>query len=119
VGPKEVSASAFHAVLAHPGTTVFGAEGAGTILGMATLHIMPNVTWGGRPYGLVENVVTDAQSRNRGIGRLLMRALSEAALARNAYKLMLMTSKTRGARGFYQSCGFSSEDKLALVMRRP
>jgi GNAT superfamily N-acetyltransferase len=117
-GPKEVSSEAFYSVIAHPGTTVFGAEGAGTILGMATLHILPNVTWGGRSYGFVENVLTDAQFRNLGIGRLL-RALSEAARARNAYKLMLMTSKTRGARGFYESCGFSSEDKLALVMRRP
>jgi GNAT superfamily N-acetyltransferase len=118
-GPKEVSAKAFHNVLAHPGTTVFGAEGAGTILSMATLHILPNVTSGGRPYGLIENVITHGAYRNRGFGRLVLRALSEAAWTHNAYKLMLMTGQKRGARGFYESCGFSSEDKFALVMRRP
>jgi len=119
VGPKEVSAASFHGVLAHPGTTVFGAEGAGALLGMATLHLLPNVTWGGRPYGLVENVVTHCDHRKRGIGRALLSAIAEAAWAANAYKIMLMTGQQRGARGFYESCGFSSEDKFALVMRRP
>ncbi len=49
-GPKEVSARAFDDVLHHPRTTVFGAGGAGALLGIATLHLLPNVTWNGRPY---------------------------------------------------------------------
>ncbi|MFK7869546.1 MAG: GNAT family N-acetyltransferase [Roseobacter sp.] len=119
LGPKEVSEEAFHAVLSHPGTTVFGAEGAGTLLGMATLHLLPNVTWGGRPYALIENVVTHTDHRKRGIGRKLLQAMAEAAWSQNAYKIMLMSGQKRGTRGFYESCGFSSEDKHAFVMRRP
>ncbi|MEM6887834.1 MAG: GNAT family N-acetyltransferase [Pseudomonadota bacterium] len=117
VGPKEVSAEAFHAVLAHPGTTVFGAEGGGVLLGIVTLHILPNVTWGGRPYALIENVVTHPDHRRRGIGRTLLMAATEAAWAKQTYKIMLMTGKKRGATGFYEACGFSSEDKTAMVMR--
>lgn len=116
-GPREVKAEAFHAVLAHPGTTVFGAEGAGELLGLATLHLLPNATFSGRPYGLIENVIVHPSQRKRGIGRQVMMAATECAWARGAYKIMLMTSKSRGARGFYESCGFSAEEKYAMVLR--
>lgn len=118
-GPKEVSADAFYDVLAHSGTTVFGAEGAGTILAMATLHILPNVTWGGRPYALIENVVTDRNHRKRGIGRAVLLGALDQAWRADAYKVMLLTGQNRGARGFYESVGFSAEDKDAMVIRRP
>lgn len=116
-GPKDLSAQAFHEVLAHPGTTVFGAEGAGSILGMVTLHILPNVTWGARPYALIENVVTHPEYRHRGIGRAVMQTAVDHARASNVYKIMLMTGQARGAKGFYEACGFSSEDKFAMVLR--
>ena len=118
-GPQDVSAEAFHAVLAHPGTTIFGAEGAGTILAMVTLHILPNVTWHARPYALIENVITDPDHRKRGIGRIVMQAAVNAAWQADAYKVMLMTGQQRGAKGFYEAVGFSDEDKFAMVMRRP
>jgi GNAT superfamily N-acetyltransferase len=117
-GPKEVSAEAFHAVLGHPGTTVFGAEGAGHILGMATLHLLPNVTFAGRPYGLIENVVTHPDHRRRGIGRAVLQAALDHAWAASAYKVMLMTGPARNAVGFYEAVGFCSEDKHAMVMRQ-
>ena len=119
LGPKEVSAHAFHDVLGHPGTIIFGAEGAGTILGMATLHILPNVTWGGRPYGLLENVVTHPDHRHQGIGRAVLQGALDHAWTQNAYKVMLMTGQKRGAKKFYEAVGFSSEDKHALVIRKP
>ncbi len=117
-GPKEVSARAFDDVLHHPGTTVFGAEGAGTLLGMATLHLLPNVTWNGRPYGLVKNVATHPDHRRKGIGRSVLQAAISHAWQANAYKVMLMTGQKRGAKGFYEAVGFSSEDKHAMVIRR-
>lgn len=119
LGPKEVSAQAFHGVLGHPGTTVFGAEGAGAILGMATLHVLPNVTWSGRPYGLVENVITHPDHRLQGIGRAVLQAALDHAWQATAYKVMLMTGQKRGAKDFYEAVGFSSEDKHAMVVRRP
>ncbi len=93
-GPPSSDKMAFEAVIEHDGTTVLGAFDGPALVAMLTLHILPNVTWGGRPYALVENVVTAQSHRRRGIGR------------------------QRGAQGFYEAVGFSAEDKAAMVIRR-
>lgn len=118
-GPKSRDTAAFHAVLHHPGTTVFGAFAGTTLVAMLTLHVLPNVTWGARPYGLVENVITTATRRKQGIGKQLMHHAIAQAWNANAFKVMLMTGKKRAATGFYEAVGFSAEDKTAMVIRRP
>ncbi|WP_299864470.1 GNAT family N-acetyltransferase [uncultured Roseobacter sp.] len=118
-GPKTARMHDVLAVIAHPGTTIYGAVAEGVVLGMATLHILPNVTWDGRPYALIENVATTESQRNRGIGRQVMQAAIDGAWHQNAYKIMLMTGKKRGARGFYEALGFDCEDKFGMVLRRP
>ena len=117
-GPATTDAEAFARVLSHPGTTVFGVEVGGVIKAMVTLHVLPNVTWNARPYGLIENVVTAEDSRGQGLGRLVLEAAINAAWAANAYKVMLLTGQKRGAKGFYEAVGFSDEDKHAMVIRR-
>ena len=105
------------AVLSHPGTTVFLAFDATGPQAMVTLHLMPNVTWAGRPYGLIENVVTRRSVQNRGFGRLALSAAVDVAQAANAYKVMLLTGQARGARGFYEKLGFSADDKWGMTIR--
>lgn len=117
-GPAALDAKAFHAVLSHPGTTVLGADVAGCVRAMVTLHLLPNVTWNARPYGLIENVVTARSHQRQGLGKALLQAATQKAWDTHAYKVMLMTGKKRGAKGFYEAAGFSSEDKHALVIRR-
>jgi len=118
VGPKSSDRSAFSNVIAHPGTVVHGAFLGGELVAMVTLHLLPNVLWGARPYGLIENVVTRAQFRGRGFGRLAIQAAIDAAWDANAFKIMLMTGQKRAAMGFYAALGFSREDKFAMVLRR-
>lgn len=118
-GPPCVSQADYYAVLEHPGTSVFGAFEGDTLVSMVTLHLLPNVTWSGRPYGLLENMVTTERRRKTGLGRAVVsHALSQAWIA-NAYKVMLLTGQKRDALGFYTSVGFSQEDKHGLVIRRP
>ena len=118
-GPPTDDADAFSRVLAHSGTQVLGAFNDGALVAMLTLHVLPNVTWGARPYGLIENVITTQSHRKRGIGKMLMQHATQTAWDANAFKVMLMTGQRRGATGFYRSAGFSSEDKFAMVIRRP
>ena len=118
VGPPQNDAAAFEAVLAHPGTTVYGAFVGQDLASMVTLHLLPNVLWNARPYALIENVVTRQEFQRRGLGRRVMEHAVAAAWAADAYKVMLMTGQKRGAKGFYEAVGFSSEDKFAMVMRR-
>lgn len=118
VGPKAVGPAAFGPVIDHPGTQVLGAFAGDQLVAMATLHLLPNVVWNARPYALVENVVTRATHRGQGFGRKVMEAVIAAAWTADANKIMLMTGVGRDAVGFYEACGFSSDAKTAMVLRR-
>ena len=91
----------FAHVIAHPGTSIWAAFEAGALRAMATLHVLPNMTYGGRPYALIENVVTAKAHRGHGHARAVMEAVIQAAWAADAYKIMLLTGRARGAQGFY------------------
>ncbi|MEO0746560.1 MAG: GNAT family N-acetyltransferase [Pseudomonadota bacterium] len=76
--------AAFARLIAHPGTRVLGDWAGDVARAMVTLHILPNMTQGGRPYALIENVVTHAEHRGAGHGRQVMEAAVAAAWARIA-----------------------------------
>ena len=116
-GPKTARIEDVRAVMDQPGTTIFGAELDGRILGMITLHLLANVTMGGRPYGLVENVITTASHRGNGVGRAVMQAVIDHARTRRAYKIMLLTGQNRDAHGFYEALGFDAGGKIGMVLR--
>ncbi|WP_323797327.1 GNAT family N-acetyltransferase [Nisaea sp.] len=108
----------FREVLDRDGTAIYGAEMDGSIVSMATIHLMPNMTYGGRPYALVENVVTLKTHQGRGIGRGVMNALIDAAWAADAYKVMLLTGRRAEASGFYEKLGFDGDEKHGMILRK-
>jgi N-acetylglutamate synthase-like GNAT family acetyltransferase len=92
------------------------AERQGRIAATAMLAVVPNLTRGGRPYGLIENVVTDQAFRRRGIGRELLRHLMQDAERLGCYKLMVLTDVHRpGVLDFYRAAGFKTGIKNGLV----
>lgn len=109
----------FAKVLEHNGTTIFGALSGDQVKAMVTLHLMPNVTYGGRPYGLIENVVTDEEARGQGLAKAAMTAALEAAWQADAYKVMLLTGLGNEAVDFYEKLGFDSTEKVGMILRRP
>lgn len=110
--------AAFIALVSHPGTTVLGHWVADVATSMATLHVLPNMTQGGRPYAVIENVVTHVAHRGAGHGRLVMEAAVDLAWDADCYKIMLMTGRSAQARGFYEALGFDAEEKWAMTLRR-
>ncbi len=104
-------------VLKHPGTSVFVAETKAHVVAMATLHVLPNVTYSARPYALIENVVVLPEQRGHGFGRAVLLGAIEAARTRDAYKVMLLTGNARNASGFYEKLGFSPDEKRGLILR--
>lgn len=94
---------------AMPGSGVFIALVEPQIVATVTIAIVPNLTRGGRPYALLENVVTHADYRGQGYGQTLMEAVIEHAWLADCYKIMLLTSsKSPAVLGFYQSLGFTN-----------
>jgi GNAT superfamily N-acetyltransferase len=116
-GALETTAAHWETLLRHPGTTVWLA-GNGIPVASITLHALPNMTYAGAPYALIENVVTHDDFRRQGIGRGLMAHVLDRALAVGCYKVMLLTGVERGAQGSYRECGFSDTQKTGMVMYR-
>jgi GNAT superfamily N-acetyltransferase len=82
------------------------------------LIVIPNLTRGGKPYGLIENVVTHVGYRGRGYGTRILHAAVAAAWDAGCYKVMLMTgSKQPSTLRFYESAGFE-QTKTGFQMRR-
>jgi GNAT superfamily N-acetyltransferase len=101
-------------------------DGSGILVGICeqalvascTLVVIPNLTRGGQPYGLIENVVTHLAFRGRGFGRQLLQAAVAAAWQADCYKVMLMTgSKKPSTLAFYCSAGFE-QNKTGFQIRR-
>ena len=68
--------------------------------------VIPNLTRGGAPYGLIENVVTDAARRGKGYATAILHAAAERAWAHDCYKIMLLTgSKEPATLRFYEKAG--------------
>jgi len=108
----------FATVLSHPGTSIFLAERQGRARAMVTLHLLPNMTFAARPYALIENVVTAHGYHGQGLGRAVMTHAADVAWAANAYKIMLLTGQTAGARGFYERLGYRADEKFGMTLRR-
>jgi GNAT superfamily N-acetyltransferase len=77
-------------------------------VGTADLVMVPNMTHGGRPWAVVENVVIDEPWRGRGIGRALMDEIDVLTRAAGCYMVQLLSLDHRhDAHAFYASIGFA------------
>ncbi len=104
----------------HPGLHCIVADAEGFLVSTATLVIVPNLTRGGRPYGLIENVVTHASHRRRGWGGRVLRHALSLAWERGCYKVMLLTSRTdEGVLRFYERAGMVRGVKTGFTARPP
>ncbi|EJN11021.1 sortase-like acyltransferase [Bradyrhizobium sp. YR681] len=89
-----------------------------SVVASCTLVVIPNLTRAGRPYGLIENVVTNAAFRGCGYGKQMLEAAVAAAWQADCYKVMLMTgSKKPSTLAFYASAGFE-QSKTGFQIRR-
>lgn len=115
---RQVVEASWQAVLAQPGHTCFGCFVDGALVCSCVLGVLPNLTRGCRPYGVIENVVTHAAHRRRGYGRALLAHALDQAWAAGCYKVMLLTSRKDAATlRFYESAGFDAEGKQGFVAR--
>jgi GNAT superfamily N-acetyltransferase len=84
------------------------------LVSSCTLTLTPNLTRGTRPYGQIENVVTHADYRRRGLGGTLIRHALRVAWVQDCYKVMLMTGR-KETHSFYEACGFRKDVKTGFV----
>lgn len=86
------------------------------IVSSCVILVIPNLTHAQRPYALIENVVTDASYRQKGLASACLTYAKELALKENCYKIMLLTgAKESGTLQFYEKAGFNRHDKTAFI----
>jgi glucosamine-phosphate N-acetyltransferase len=86
---------------------------SGPLLACGTLVLERKLIRNCGTCGHVEDVVVDASARGRGVGRLLLDALTGLARHHGCYKVILDCSEDNTA--FYQKCGFRRKEvQMAL-----
>ncbi len=87
------------------------------LIATCTLNMCANLSWSGRPYAVIENVIVDEKERSRGYGKSVLKYAVNKAKQIGCYKVVLMTgSKQSSVLSFYQSVGFSA-DKTGFQIR--
>lgn len=116
--PLDIAERRFEDLQKYRGSAIFLGVVEDAVIAACTLVVIPNLTRGGQPYGLIENVVTHAAYRGRGFGKRLLRAAVENAWQADCYKVMLMTgSKKPSTLAFYAAAGFE-QSKTGFQARR-
>ncbi len=103
-------------IIADPNNHVVVALVDDKIVSSCVLIIVRNLTVNGRPYALIENVVTHERYRHKGYASACLDYAKELALSENCYKIMLMTGhKEEHVLSLYRKAGYNSEDKTAFI----
>src|SRR2546421_201505 len=109
---------AWSAILCSGLTTLIVADAAGLLGGAWTLAVIPQLSLGGRPYGVIENVVTHRDYRRAGLGRGVLQAALDNAWKSDCYKVMLATGSQRETTlRFYEGAGFRRGGKTYFEIR--
>jgi GNAT superfamily N-acetyltransferase len=103
-------------ILADANLRYYVAEEEKKIVATCTLTLIPNLTRGLRPYGLIENVVTDPDFRKKGFATGVLRCALDDAWRAGCYKVMLQTgSKKEETLRFYEKAGFTRGVKTGFI----
>ena len=112
------AADALSKVLEHDGTIILICEVAGIAVSTCVLVVCPNFSRLGRPFALIENVVTHREYRKRGYGRQVVEHAIEIARQQGCYRVTLMTgSRREETLRFYEVAGMRRNTKTAFEMR--
>ena len=107
-------------ICSDPKIRYFVVEEDGKLVASCHIVLVPNLTRGARPYGLIENVVTHREYRRLGHGKRVLRRALEWAWEQGCYKVMLMTGRREeDVDNFYASVGFECGRKRGFVIRNP
>ncbi len=99
--------AALEALSRTPGYYLLVIEDEGEVRGTCAVYVVPNLSHGGAPWCVVENVVVDEAYRSRGYGGRLMAQAERLAREAGCYRVSLMSNlRRRDAHRFYERLGF-------------
>ncbi len=88
------------------------------IVSTCNITLVPNLTRNGRPFAIIENVITDDNYRRQGVGKKVILNAVQYAKENNCYKVVLLSSSKRTeSHRFYESIGFNGDSKKGFEIR--
>jgi ribosomal protein S18 acetylase RimI-like enzyme len=112
------AAEALSKVLARDGTTILVCEVDGIVVSTAMLVVCANLTRAGRPFAIIENVVTHSDHRKSGHARRVLQHAFELARQQGCYKVTLTTGRRDEATlRFYEDLGMRRDTRTAFEVR--
>jgi ribosomal protein S18 acetylase RimI-like enzyme len=116
--PDSEASSSWDHLLGSPGLLVIVAESGSSIASTCMLAIVPSIASGGRPFGVIEHVVTAKTLRRRGLARSVLEHALRLAWSRNCYKVILLSGADRTeAHRVYESVGFRGGVECGFVAK--
>lgn len=111
---KARQAKGLELLLCQENATIFVAEEAAELLGMATVQLVISTAEGG-PAMLIEDVVVRQQDRGKGIGSALLEAISKWGAKRGAVRMQLLADRSNeAALHFYSATCWQKTQLVAL-----
>lgn len=115
--PFDTAKSVWEKILADENYHIIVAVEDDVIVSSCTVVIVPNLTRGVRPYARVENVVTHADYRGRGLATACLDRAKELAAAAGCYNIALLTgSKEESTLKFYENAGYKRGEKTGFII---
>jgi GNAT superfamily N-acetyltransferase len=105
-------------LLAQSHIRVVVAESAGVLASTCMIALITNLASGGRPFGVIEHVVTLPKFRGRGLALATLQHALDFAWSQNSCKVMLLSGMQRpDAHALYESLGFRGDIERGFVIK--
>lgn len=117
IPPFDTAKSVWEKILADENYHIIVAVEDELIVSSCTVVVVPNLTRGARPYARVENVVTHADYRGKGLATACLDRAREIAAAAGCYNIALLTgSKKESTLKFYENAGYKRGEKTGFII---
>ena len=114
----EQAAVRWRELLSQSHIRVVVAEHEGTLASTCMIALVTNLASGGRPFGVIEHVITLPQFRGRGLARATLRYALDFAWSHSCCKVMLLSGMQREeAHALYESLGFRGDIERGFVIK--
>ncbi|KDM89797.1 GNAT family N-acetyltransferase [Photobacterium galatheae] len=105
-------------LLNHHHTKIIVADIGGQLASSCQLGVIPTLTNGGKPFGVIEHVITAEAFRRQGLSRKVLEHALSLAWEMGCYKVMLLSGETRhAAHQLYEKIGFQSGIERGFVIK--
>ncbi|MCS3453975.1 GNAT superfamily N-acetyltransferase [Aeromonas sp. BIGb0405] len=114
-----VAREALRRLLAEPGVQLLVAEVEGQLAATCQLGVIPTLTNGGKPFAIIEHVITAAAFRRQGLSQQVIARALAIAWEMECYKVMLLSGEGREeAHRLYEKLGFKAGIEKGFVIKR-